>query len=384
MARAVLDLTYDYFCAPCIGRWYDELVNVKSCMIVDFEYIRKHRRVLRQRPEKGVVRLALIAWWIVMHLYALIVFAVYGAFNENTVQHSTWWFVTTGFAGAMYVLLVYSDPGFIDREMLQRMVAPLNLGVEVVGSDRGRGLITDVEAQLPSMVEMLPAAAQPLSPADEEETDEATSASASSSLAPTESDPAVPAESDAVELAAAMASATMGSPSAIATAAEQVHSGGGEGGHGEPASVDDVGVEMVSRSRDGVEMAAAGGGEGGRAPSGKGKARAKIEPTSQVPNLATSQVPELSNVGEAGPSHAGFGAGIGAGIGGGGGEMEEIDDEELKYRLARKPRIVGYDEEGMAEAAAELAKRKEERAKAPPGLFDYFSGYCDEADMCLP
>ena len=41
-----------------------------------------------------------------------------------------------------------------------------------------------------------------------------------------------------------------------------------------------------------------------------------------------------------------------------------------------------YDEEGAEEVASAAARAAEERRAAPKGIADYFSGYCEEADMC--
>ena len=65
-------------------------------------------------------------------------------------------------------------------------------------------------------------------------------------------------------------------------------------------------------------------------------------------------------------------------------DNEEDDEAELAAALARNPRIVGYDERGGAEAAEEARRAAEERRNAPLGIHDFFSGYCDEADMYLP
>ena len=60
---------------------------------------------------------------------------------------------------------------------------------------------------------------------------------------------------------------------------------------------------------------------------------------------------------------------------------EEEKAAELRETLKRNPRIVGYDEEGEAEAYAELKARIEWRRSQPLAINDFFSGYCHEADM---
>ena len=98
---------FDYLLAPTIERWKAELSHVKDCVIADAKYIREHKTVLRKRPEKGVIRLALACMWVALHLYALVTFLLYGAFHVGPL-HATWWFWSTAIAGVLYVLLLYS------------------------------------------------------------------------------------------------------------------------------------------------------------------------------------------------------------------------------------------------------------------------------------
>ena len=350
-----MSLVFDYCCArPAAAeyeRWRAELMHVRSSLIQDLEYVRRHRTVMRKRPEKGVTRIVMAAGWLVLHLYALIVLSLYGAFPHGPV-HAVWWFWTTGLAGIMYVLLMYSDPGFVDRETLLRLTSHLNLGVDVVGSDAGRGLLTDVEGRLPSMTEMLPLDAQPLPPA-EDDADEKRDAKTMPAGAPLDN-----ATSDSSKLTQ-MSGAN--------------HDGIGkeDEGNGEQqtrpstagTSIAEVRVHIQDDARPGRKSAA--------------KARARIGPTDS--RSAESDIDTPAG----GPPSSSNANGLPDTFGDPDSD-DDIEAAELRRRLATNPRMVGVDEEGAVEAAQERAREAAERRKQPPGVFDYFSGYCDEADMYLP
>lgn len=59
-------------------------------------------------------------------------------------------------------------------------------------------------------------------------------------------------------------------------------------------------------------------------------------------------------------------------------------EERLRRKLAYAPRIRGVVEAGSDEAAAELERQKQARLDKPVGQEDYFSGFCEPADMLLP
>ena len=86
MAQACCEVIGDFLWGPYIERWTAELTHTRDCLIEDYEHIRKYRSVIRRRPEKGIVRLALVAFWVVVHLYALIVLAAYHAFHHGPVS----------------------------------------------------------------------------------------------------------------------------------------------------------------------------------------------------------------------------------------------------------------------------------------------------------
>ncbi len=106
-------------------------------------------------PAKGLRRSVLICGWLALHIFELAVLIVYGAFPRGPV-HASWWLLTTLVAGLLYIRVVFSDPGFVDAAMLQRMVDDLGLSVTVAGTDASRGLLADVEAVLPRAQELLP------------------------------------------------------------------------------------------------------------------------------------------------------------------------------------------------------------------------------------
>ena len=149
-SRAAFFIIFDIFCAPLLGRCCAELRHVRACLATDAAYVRMHRSMLRCHPEKGIVRLVLALSWLTLHLYAFIVFALYGAFAANPA-HATWWFWSTGTSGIMYVLLMYSDPGFVQHEELKQLSKRAGLDVDIVGSDIGRGLLQDVVLEMAFM-----------------------------------------------------------------------------------------------------------------------------------------------------------------------------------------------------------------------------------------
>ena len=71
----------------------------------------------------------------------------------------------------------------------------------------------------------------------------------------------------------------------------------------------------------------------------------------------------------------------------GGAAGDAAAEERLRRKLAYKPRIRGVVESGSEEVEAELARERQARldkAAGPPGLEDYFSGFCEAADMHMP
>ena len=147
----------------------------------------------------------------------------------------------------------------------------------------------------------------------------------------------------------------------------------------------------------------------GKAPSGKGTAgggRARVAPVADgaagsssmhaaaaegfeltVGNPAAS--PPTAQEGEA--AEAAEAAADGEGGEGGESANEEgraasdaAAEERLRCKLAFAPRIRGVAEAGSEETVAELERQKEARMARPVGLDDYFSGFCEAADMQLP
>lgn len=71
----------------------------------------------------------------------------------------------------------------------------------------------------------------------------------------------------------------------------------------------------------------------------------------------------------------------------GGAAGDAAAEERLRRKLAYKPRIRGVVESGSEEVEAELARERQARlgkAAGPPCLEDYFSGFCEAADMHMP
>ena len=479
---------YDYFFAPTVQRWTIELTNAKQCILADAASIRKHKSVLRRRPEKGIIRLALALGWVAIHLFAMVIFAFYGAFTAGPL-HATWWFWSTGVAGVMYVLLMYSDPGFVTSEELKRLSEKAGLSCDVVGSDAGRGLLQDVDGEVPDMG-MLPVpppdveegeagpssagasgglleerrratekrraadddaaerahmaaffAARPQCWADADlserssynRTEEGSSsrdASSSAPAPPLEGEDAAGADASTAPVApaqeaAADATEQQQSPQpqqqqeqAAAAATSDVEitvdielTPMGERGAAAaavpPAPVQPVAAAKPPKARDhalasscGSLSAAAGGSPdsgnliaqarrrldavGGIDAIGydlkpKGKGRHKVQPVGKgQPGTSTRALrddqddPDDDDDDDDG------------GEGGGDDAAKARRARALKHTLARNPRIVGYDEEGEAEAAEELERRAEWRRNQPLGIHDFFSGYCHEADMYAP
>ena len=417
-ARVFCAIFYDFFFAAHVDRWRDELKNLRDEFARDVALMRERRSIMRERPEKGVMRPALFLLWLVLHMYALIVLSAYGAYH-NGPTIAWWWFVSTGCSGVMYLMLMYSDPGFVDGDTLKRLTENVKLGVDVVGSDAGRGLIHDAAGAIPAIDEMLPVADPDQAGAG------ATGASSSSDADPNAEDaqrdllrPSYEereAHKTAEKLAHAKAyweqrpqdwsDSLMGSD--LPTPNGNSESVGSEGGanaraaaattsctrgakNGDAASAtpsqerasaaayaaravanaDEIEVEMgevrnVAGSSSGADIEEGGGvggvgGNGTRTANGTGpkgqskKGRVQVMPTGDGAGRAEEE------------------------------DNEEDDEAELAAALARNPRIVGYDERGGAEAAEEARRAAEERRNAPLGIHDFFSGYCDEADMYLP
>lgn len=150
----LLSLVWDGCCAPPLQAAGREWSRLRAGLLADARQLRMHG-VLRRKPEKGLLRIVLALGWLAIHLFVLITFLLYGAFEAGPV-HASWWLVTTLLAGVGYVCLMYSDPGFIGQEMLEKMTAGLDLGVNVVRNDGARGLLQDVEGELPAMESILP------------------------------------------------------------------------------------------------------------------------------------------------------------------------------------------------------------------------------------
>lgn len=153
-ARVLLSLAWDSCCAPPASALQRELVHLRAALAADLRQLRLHG-VLRRRPEKGVLRIVLLLGWVALHLFALLTFILYRAFDAGPV-HAAWWLGTTILAGIMYTSLMYSNPGFIDHEQLQKLTKGLDVDITVPSGDTGRGLLKDVEGDFPAMSPMLP------------------------------------------------------------------------------------------------------------------------------------------------------------------------------------------------------------------------------------
>ena len=435
---AVGSLVFDCFCAPTLERWRADYLRVRAGLLADVEHLKRYKSIMRRRPEKGVIRLALLANWVALHLYALVVLSIYHAYTNNP-HAATWWFWSTAFSGFMYVGLMYSDPGFVDKEMLVRLTEKLNLGTAVVASDVGRGLLQDVEGDAPNMQPLNPAAdpddpeagtaaageagqdllrprptaqqRQEQREKEQRKEDAATLAHARAYWAQRPQDwseygtlvvPDAPAADgattngssangevgavrgadkethgvvagDATDRSESSSASSVAAASSATTAAATAPRGNGKGVVAPPhdgAGTADIEIEMAEgdgrpqASSDSGAEAHGGGGSSSRAPpAGSAAAGPSV---SAKPSKGRAKVMPT----------------------GGGGDNEassdEDDAESLAHTLARNPRIVGYDEEGEAEAAAEAMRMAEWRKKQPLGVADFFSGYCDEEDMYLP
>jgi hypothetical protein len=463
-AAAFGRILFDYCCAPSIGRWREEFVRIRTGLLTDYEHLKRHKSIFRRRPEKGFIRLALFAGWLGLHMYALIVLSIYHAFTNGHPVATTWWFWSTAFSGCMYLGLMYSDPGFIDKEMLIRLTENLNLGASVVASDVGRGLLQDVAGDAPNM--------QPINPAADPDDPEAGGAPAAGEAAGEDAAqdllrPPLTREQrqeewdrrqrkeDAASLAHARAywaqrpqdwseygtlvvPGTDGDGAAAAKeAAAAGQLGGGKENGDSPAEAAAAGDGTdLSESSNASSAAASRGGHGGKGAKGRHEAAQGVARADDVEielgeaaqqrlpgddsSPGGSEDPPAAGEGGAGSSSGGGGGArargtcdaeitvvsgtqgakaapskgrakvlpTGGGGGGGGGDNSSSSDEEdatsLAHTLARNPRIVGYDEEGEAEAAAEAARVAEWRRRQPLGVADFFSGYCDEEDMYLP
>ncbi|KAL1529304.1 hypothetical protein AB1Y20_000258 [Prymnesium parvum] len=336
----LLSLLWDTCCAPVGSALRRDYVHLRTSIQADLRQLRTHG-IMRRKPEKGVLRIVLALGWAAVHLFVLVTFAVYGAFATGPV-HATWWLLTTLLAGVMYVRLMYSDPGVIDGAALLQMTRGLALGDRVVGSDTGRGLLQDVEGELPAMSSILAShdAAEGAGAADKRQ----------GLLAA--------ADAEEKQLGAARTTARDAAERAIDARAPPSDGAAADGGDGagapppsEARQASEAGLAEVCIEMEPVQEAeAAGGGARGR----KQPARARVDPTA-------------------------------------GGAAEDADDDDddergeaLRRALADNPRIAGIHEAGEAEAEAERIKRAEERRAKPEGISDYFSGYCQEADMYLP
>jgi len=441
-ARAAADAIFDYCCAPSISRWRDELSNIRKCLEADWQHLRKHKSIFRRRPEKGVVRIVLMFNWLFLHLYALIVLAAYGTFAQGLHGAVLWWFVSTGLAGFMYVGLMYSDPGFMDKEMLVRLTENLKLGVDVVASDYGRGLLQDVAGDVPAMQELVPAA----NPDDPEVGGGGGASSSTSTSGPAGAGGDSQASEDLLhpprapltakerqekwekqqrkernrELAHAKAYFAQRPQDWSEYGTLKVPGAEQEGGEGKEngaagaiANADTIEIELSEvPNQPQPDQQQPGSVAGGKA-NGKAKALpeaaasaaaggdaeitlaladdAVTEEESSSSSVAVAAVVASATAGgksaAAAPAAAAKPSKGRAKVlptGGGDESSEEDDAEELANNLARNPRIVGYDEEGEAEAMEEARKLAEWRKQQPLGVADFFSGYCDEADMYLP
>lgn len=125
-----------------------------SALVADARLVRKEGAMAKP-PAKGIRRSALVGGWLAIHIFELVVLAVYGAFGRGPL-HAAWWLLTSLLAGILYVRVVFSNPGFVDAALLQRLAEEVGLAVTVAGTDASRGLLADVEATLPRMQELLP------------------------------------------------------------------------------------------------------------------------------------------------------------------------------------------------------------------------------------
>ena len=380
-------------CAPRVERWRQEFVTMKRDIIADYHFVVKNRRITRRRPEKGIVRIVMIAGWCVLHLYAIIVFSLFHAYEAQPV-HAFWWFWSTLFAGLLYVATCYSNPGFIDKETLLRLTEGLNLGVTVVGSDPNQlpGVqAADGAAATSAGIEMTPMAERPMRPASEERRaerggDVSGSESEDDEFAPDALDgsalankrarsrfDASPQETD--DAFAAWDAATNGdepprepprsprrSPRPTGSTAPAASPPTTEAGVVAAVVAAEVTIDMRD-DEDTAEVAS----RSRKVPPGKG--RCKIDPaTSSSATPRTADGVELGDM---------YGGGAPA-------DEEDVGASDLKRQLALSPRIVGIPEEGQEEVAREAARIAKARREAPKGVNDYFSGYCDDADMYLP
>lgn len=133
---------------------YADYAAAFSALVADAQLVRKEGAMAKP-PAKGFRRSALVGSWLAIHIFELVVLAVYGAFGRGPA-HATWWLLTSLLAGILYVRVVFSDPGFVDAALLQRLAEEVGLAVTVGGTDASRGLLADVEATLPRMQELLP------------------------------------------------------------------------------------------------------------------------------------------------------------------------------------------------------------------------------------
>ena len=137
---------------------YADYAAAFSALVADAQLVRREG-ALAKPPAKGIRRSALVGGWLALHIFELVVLAVYGAFRRGP-YHATWWLLTSLLAGILYVRVAFSDPGFMDAAILQRLAEEVGLTVTVAGTDASRGLLADVEATLPRMQELLPAEEQ--------------------------------------------------------------------------------------------------------------------------------------------------------------------------------------------------------------------------------
>ena len=67
-ARVFCAIFYDFFFAAHVDRWRDELKNLRDEFARDVALMRERRSIMRERPEKGVMRPALFLLWLGLHM----------------------------------------------------------------------------------------------------------------------------------------------------------------------------------------------------------------------------------------------------------------------------------------------------------------------------
>ena len=88
----------------------------------------------RPKPEKGLRRVLLCACWLGVHVNAAVWMIIYGAFSRSPGLAAVWLFFTS-LAGLCYLLVTFSDPGFVSAPALQEMIDAAGLQISVTAPD---------------------------------------------------------------------------------------------------------------------------------------------------------------------------------------------------------------------------------------------------------